>query len=219
MIKLLIFDLDGTLLDTIEDLANATNHALKQFNFPLHETADYRFFVGNGINKLIERALPETHRNADVLSMVKHEFLKYYLAHAEDCTRPYPEIPELLDVLQQQGYQIGVASNKMHDATVDLVQRFFPGIHFTAVLGQRDGIPVKPSPEILNEIVDIAGAPKSETLYIGDSGTDAQTAVNAGIRFTGVLWGFRPRREMEEAGAKKFVEKPQEILKEIEQDN
>lgn len=212
MIKLIIFDLDGTLLDTIEDLANATNHALKQFNFPLHDTASYRFFVGNGINKLIERALPKEHQNADAISMVKHEFLKYYLFHAEDCTKPYPGITELLAKLQQGGYQLGVASNKMHDATVDLVQRFFPEISFTSVLGQRDGIPVKPSPEILNEIVSTAGVLKSETLYIGDSGIDAQTAINANIQFTGVLWGFRPRRELEEAGAERFVEKPEEIV-------
>lgn len=212
MIKLIIFDLDGTLLDTIEDLANATNHALKQFNFPLHDTATYRFFVGNGINKLIERALPEEHKNADAISMVKHEFLKYYMFHADDCTKPYPGISELLSKLQREGYQLGVASNKMHDATVDLVKRFFPGISFTSVLGQRDGIPVKPSPEILNEIVSAAGVLKSETLYIGDSGIDAQTAINANIQFTGVLWGFRPRQELEEAGAENFVEKPEEIL-------
>ncbi len=212
MIKLIIFDLDGTLLDTIEDLANATNHALKQFNFPLHDTATYRFFVGNGINKLIERALPEEHKNADTISMVKHEFLKYYMFHADDCTKPYPGISELLSKLQREGYQLGVASNKMHDATVDLVKRFFPEISFTSVLGQRDGIPVKPSPEILNEIVSTAGVLKSETLYIGDSGIDAQTAINANIQFTGVLWGFRPRRELEEAGAERFVEKPEEIL-------
>jgi len=212
MIKLVIFDLDGTLLDTIEDLANATNHALKQFNFPQHDVTKYRFFVGNGVNKLIERALPEAHKNADAISMVKHEFLKYYLFHADDCTKPYPGITELLTKLQQGGYQLGVASNKMHDATVDLVKRFFPDISFTSVLGQRDGIPVKPSPDILNEIVNTAGVLKSETLYFGDSGIDAQTAINANIQFTGVLWGFRPRQELEEAGAERFVEKPEEIL-------
>lgn len=212
MIKLIIFDLDGTLLDTIEDLANATNHALKQFNFPLHDAGTYRFFVGNGIEKLIERALPEEHRNADAISMVKHEFLKYYMFHADDCTKPYPGISELLNKLQREGFQLGVASNKMHDATVDLVKRFFPEINFTSVLGQRDGIPVKPSPEILDEIVSRAGVLKSETLYVGDSGVDAMTASNAGIAFIGVLWGFRPRQELEEAGAERFVEHPEEIL-------
>lgn len=212
MIKLVIFDLDGTLLDTIEDLANATNHALRQFNFSTHSTETYRFFVGNGINKLIERALPEEHKNADAISMVKHEFLKYYLFHADDCTKPYPGIPELLHKLQHDGYQLGVASNKMHDATVDIVKRFFPDVHFTSVLGQREGVPVKPSPVILEEIVNTAAVLKSETLYIGDSGVDAMTAANAGIAFIGVLWGFRPQQELEDAGASRFVEKPEEIL-------
>jgi phosphoglycolate phosphatase len=212
MIKLIIFDLDGTLLNTIEDLANATNHALKQFNFPTHVAETYRFYVGNGINKLIERALPEEHSNADAISMVMHEFLKYYMFHADDCTKPYPGIPELLNKLHRKGFQLGVASNKMHDATVELVNRFFPDINFTTILGQRDGIPVKPSPDILDEIVTRAGVLKSETLYIGDSGVDAMTAINARIEFIGVLWGFRPQQELKEAGAMRFVEKPEEIV-------
>ncbi|MEA4981923.1 MAG: HAD family hydrolase [Paludibacter sp.] len=213
MIKLVIFDLDGTLLDTIEDLANATNHALKQFNFPVHEVASYRFFVGNGVNKLLERALPEAHKNADAISMLKHEFLKYYLIHAEDCTKPYPGIPELLTKLYKAGYQLAVASNKMHEATIELVGRFFPGISFTTILGQREGIPVKPSPAIVDEIVECAGVTKSETLYVGDSGVDAATSLNAGVPFVGVLWGFRPQQELEAAGATRFVEKPEEIEK------
>lgn len=213
MLKLVIFDLDGTLLDTIEDLANATNHALKQFNFPVHEVASYRFFVGNGVNKLLERALPEAHKNADAISMLKHEFLKYYLIHAEDCTKPYPGIPELLTKLHKKGFQLAVASNKMHDATVELVGRFFPEIPFTTILGQREGIPVKPSPAIVDEIVERAGVTKSETLYVGDSGVDAATALNAGVPFVGVLWGFRPQQELEAAGATLFVEKPEEIEK------
>lgn len=213
MIKLVIFDLDGTLLDTIEDLANATNHALNQFNFPVHEVASYRFFVGNGVNKLLERALPEAHKNADAISMLKHEFLKYYLIHAEDCTKPYPGIPELLTKLHKEGFQLAVASNKMHDATVELVGRFFPQISFTTILGQREGIPVKPSPVIVDEIVERAGVTKSETLYVGDSGVDTATALNAGVPFVGVLWGFRPQQELEAAGATRFVEKPEEIEK------
>jgi phosphoglycolate phosphatase len=213
MIKLVIFDLDGTLLDTIEDLANATNHALQQFNFPVHEVASYRFFVGNGVNKLLERALPEAHKNADAISMLKHEFLKYYLIHAEDCTKPYPGISELLTNLHKEGFQLAVASNKMHDATVELVKRFFPAIPFSIILGQRDGIPVKPSPAIVDEIVECAGITKNEILYVGDSGVDAATAVNAGVLFVGVLWGFRPQQELEDAGATRFVERPEEIVK------
>ena len=217
MYKLIIFDLDGTLLDTIEDLANATNHALKQFNFPTHEVEAYRFFVGNGVNKLIERALPEAHKNPDAISMVKHEFLKYYFFHSEDCTKPYPGIPELLAKLQLNGYKLGVASNKMHDATSELVKRFFPEINFALVLGQRDGAPVKPSPDILNEIVTTAGVEKSETIFVGDTGVDVATALNADIEFIGVLWGFRPKAELEAAGGKNFVSKPDEIFMAVKQ--
>lgn len=211
MIKLIIFDMDGTILDTIEDLANATNHALKQFNFPVHEVENYRFFVGNGVYKLLERALPEEHRNTDTIAMLKHEFLKYYFVHAEDCTKPYIGIPELLNKLHQQGFQLAIASNKMHEATVEMAKRFFPEIPFVSVLGQREGILTKPSPVIVDEIVAIAGVTKEETLYIGDSGVDAATAINARVAFVGVLWGFRPQAELEAAGATRFVEKPKEI--------
>lgn len=210
--RLLIFDLDGTLLDTIEDLANAVNFALRQFSFPEHPVEAYRFMIGNGINKLLERALPEAHRHADGISMMRHEFLRHYSRHADDCTRPYPGISELLRTLQENGFQLGVASNKIHEATVELVKRFFPEINFSLVLGQREAVPVKPAPDILLEIMDTAGVGKEETLYIGDSGVDALTAINASVPFIAVLWGFRPQSELAQAGATRFVEKPEEIL-------
>ena len=128
--KLIIFDLDGTLLDTIEDLANSVNHALQAYNFPTHPIEAYNFLVGNGVNKLLERALPEDKRNADFVSMLKVEFIKHYFAHAEEFTKPYPGIVELLNKLQAEGYKLGVASNKVHDATIQLVDKFFPKIHF-----------------------------------------------------------------------------------------
>ena len=209
--KLIIFDLDGTLLDTIEDLANAVNYALRQLNFPEFETDKFRLFVGNGLNKLIERVLPEEHKNEDVISMVRHEFFKYYLLHAEDCTKPYPGIPELLVKLQDAGYQLGVASNKPHQPTVDLVKHYFPEINFVRVFGQRDGVPVKPAPDILNEIIADAGVQKSDTVFVGDSGVDALTATYAEVEFIGVLWGFRTKAELEEHGAVRFVSEPREI--------
>ena len=213
MPKLIIFDLDGTLLDTIEDLANSVNHALKAFNFPVHPVEAYRFFVGNGVNKLLERALPEDKRNADFISMVKHEFIKHYFVHAEEFTKPYPGIAELITRLAAEGYQLAVASNKVHDATVQLVKRYFPTIQFTAVFGQRDGFPAKPNPGILEEIIKIAGVDKSEVLYVGDSGVDVATAINAKVTFTGVLWGFRPQKELEELGAVSFVESAEELYR------
>ena len=211
MPKLIIFDLDGTLLDTIEDLANSVNHALKAFNFPVHPVEAYRFFVGNGVNKLLERAIPEDKRNADFISMVKHEFIKHYFVHAEEFTKPYPGIAELITRLAAEGYQLAVASNKVHDATVQLVKRYFPTIHFTAIFGQRDGFPAKPNPGILEEIISIAGVDKSEVLYVGDSGVDVATATNAKVAFTGVLWGFRPQKELEELGAVSFVQNTEEL--------
>jgi phosphoglycolate phosphatase len=212
MKRLIVFDLDGTLLDTIGDLAAATNHALEAFDLPTHPEQAYRFFVGNGINKLIERALPEGRATQDDISMVKHEFLRYYNAHGEDRTRPYPGIVELLHELASKGYQLGVASNKYHEGTTALVSHYFAGIPFAGVLGQREGIPTKPSPYIIEEIMLKAGVTKEETLYIGDSGVDATTAINAGVDFLGVLWGFRPQSELEAAGATRFVERAEEVL-------
>lgn len=213
MKKLIIFDLDGTLLDTIGDLAAATNFALQEFGFPAHPEEAFRFFVGNGINKLIERALPEAHRSADEISMVKHQFLNYYQLHGEEQTRPYPGISELLSSLDAKGYKLAVASNKYHEGTTILVRYFFPEIEFAGVLGQREGIPVKPSPVIVDELRTMAGVTKDETVYIGDSGVDAATALNAGVDFVGVLWGFRPQAELEAAGARHFALTATDILK------
>lgn len=211
MTKLIIFDLDGTLLDTIEDLANSVNYALAERRLPTHPVEAYRFFVGNGVNKLLERALPEHLRNADMVSMLKADFVRHYFAHAEEYTKPYPGINQLLVRLQAEGFKLGVASNKMHDATVSLVERFFPDIAFAKVLGQREGIPVKPHPDILLSIINEVGVTNAETLYVGDSGVDVATAYNAQVPFAGVLWGFRPRKELEEIGATVFVENTQEL--------
>ncbi len=211
MKKLIIFDLDGTLLDTIEDLANSVNFALELHNFEPHPISAYKFFIGSGLSKLLERALPADMRNTDTVSMLKVDFMKHYAEHAEEFTKPYPGIPELLKSLTTKGYQLAVASNKYHSATVELAKRFFPEITFCAVFGQRDGHGVKPNPGILEEIIEIAGVSKSEVLYVGDSGVDVATAYNAKVDFVGVLWGFRPRKELEEVGAELFVENTEEL--------
>lgn len=216
MIKLVIFDLDGTLLDTIEDLANSVNHALSRYHYPTHPVEAYNFFVGNGLTRLVERALPEDARTEDTVSMVRAEFMKHYAIHSEDSTKPYPGITELISRLAADGYQLGVASNKVHVATVELVKRFFPEVQFTAVFGQRDGYPVKPNPVILEDIIQLAGVDKNEVMYVGDSGVDAATAYNAGVSFTGVLWGFRPQKELEEAGATQFAHTAAELYQLIQ---
>ena len=189
MKKLVIFDLDGTLLNTIADLAAATNQALQYYGYPTHETEAYRFFVGNGINKLFERALPEGERTEENVLKIRSQFIPYYDEHNADLSRPYPGISELLKTLQQQGIMIAVASNKYQAATRKLIAHYFPEINFVEVLGQREGIPAKPDPSIINEIM-----------------------TNAGVTAIGVAWGFRPRTELEALHPAHIIEKAEELL-------
>lgn len=195
--KLAIFDLDGTLLDTIADLAAATNFALAHYGLPTHKEEEYKFFVGNGINKMFERALPEDKRNEEYITKLRSQFVPYYDVHNSDLSRPYPGMVELLKELQRNNIAIGVASNKYQEAAVKLVLQFFPGIDFALILGQREGVPSKPDPTIAYEIIGHTGIAKEDTVYIGDSCVDMQTGKNAGITTVGVSWGFRPKTELE----------------------
>lgn len=195
--KLAIFDLDGTLLDTIADLAAATNFALAHYGLPTHKEEEYKFFVGNGINKMLERALPEDKRNEEYITKLRSQFVPYYDVHNSDLSRPYPGMVELLKELQRNNIAIGVASNKYQEAAVKLVLQFFPGIDFALILGQREGVPSKPDPTIAYEIIEHTGIAKEDTVYIGDSCVDMQTGKNAGITTVGVSWGFRPKAELE----------------------
>ena len=212
MKSLLIFDLDGTLLDTVADLAASTNYALKISGFPVHDTSAYKFFVGNGINKLFERALPAGEKTPDNIMLIRQHFLEYYGAHNSDLTTTYPEIRELLQELQRAGIKLAVASNKYQKGTEKLIKHFFPDIHFVAVFGQRENIPAKPDPTIVRDILEIANVEKQNVLYVGDSGVDMQTAQNIGIDALGVTWGFRPRIEMQAFSPKYIVDQPSEIL-------
>ena len=153
----LIFDLDGTLLNTIADLAHSTNYALEKSGFPTHAIEAYKYFVGNGINKLFERALPEGERTQENIARIRSAFLTYYDAHNADYTAPYPGIPELLSQLQADGMALTVASNKYQRATEKLVRQYFPGIRFAAVFGQREGIPTKPDPTVVRDVLQITG--------------------------------------------------------------
>ncbi|MEL5893801.1 HAD family hydrolase [Bacteroides sp. GD17] len=211
MKKLIIFDLDGTLLNTIADLAQSTNHALQTLGYPTHPESAYHFMVGNGINKLFERALPEGEKTEENVLRVRREFIPYYDVHNADKSRPYPGIPELLDQLQEKGMQLAVASNKYQSATTKLIAHYFPTIRFTAVFGQREGVNVKPDPTIVHDILDIAKVSKEEVLYVGDSGVDMQTAANAGVTACGVTWGFRPRAELETFHPDHIVDAANEI--------
>ena len=212
MKKLVIFDLDGTLLDTIADLAESTNHALKQLGYPTHDVETIRTFVGNGINKLLERALPLQEQTEEKVMLMRSHFVPYYDAHNADLSSPYPSIVHLLEDLQGQGIMIAVASNKYQEATVKLVKYYFPMINFIEILGQREGINVKPDPSIVFDILQKANVNKEEVLYVGDSGVDMQTAINAGVDAVGVTWGFRPRTELEGFQPIGLIDKAEELL-------
>lgn len=211
--NLIVFDLDGTLLNSLEDLADSANWVLEQHGFPTHPVDAYRYFVGDGVRKLIERILPETERSTDCIEQCRQEFVAYYDIHKEDKTTAYPGIAELLKSLKCKGLKIAVATNKVHLAVEPLMRKYFPEIHFDAVFGQREGIPVKPAPQIMYDILKATGCEPSETLHVGDTATDMQLAHNAGVTPVGVLWGYRPLEELQEAGANFIIEKPEELLK------
>ena len=212
MKKLVIFDLDGTLLDTIADLAESANYALKQLGYPTHDVETIRTFVGNGINKLLERALPSHEQTEENVIRMRSHFVPYYDVHNADLSNPYPGIVSLLEDLQAKGIQIAVASNKYQEATVKLVKQYFPDIDFIEILGQREGINVKPDPTIVFDILQKADVSKEDILYVGDSGVDMQTAINAGVDAIGVTWGFRPRAELENFQPMGLIDKAEELL-------
>ena len=195
MIKLILFDLDGTLIDSLEDLAEAVNHALGLRGLPLHSVAEYRRMVGHGVRNLVKQALPEGADDALVDSALT-DFKAYYQAHIDVHTRPYPGIPELLTDLQAHGVQLAVASNKFQEGTEYLIQRFFPGNRFVAILGNRPGAPLKPDPEIVQEVLRKADVQPADALLVGDSPTDMKTAANGGIESIAVTWGYRTAEEL-----------------------
>lgn len=205
MYRCVVFDLDGTLLDTLEDLAQACNHTLATLHLPTHPTAAYKTMVGNGVAKLVERMLPLQNRGAATCQLALRLFENYYTAHIDDFTRPYPGIPELLQTLRKQGVILGVLSNKPNGFVQEIVEQYFAGI-FTAVMGQREDFAPKPDPASAHFLLETLGAEKSATLYCGDSNVDMLTAQNAGLTACGVLWGFRTKEELLGAGANFLAE-------------
>lgn len=200
MYDLVIFDLDGTLLDSIGDLMTACNVALGHFNYPTHEEEAYKQFVGNGIYKLVERALPREARTTERINEVKAVFETYYKAHSLDQTRPYEGIINLLETLKAAGIRCCILTNKAEGYAKELVAHFFPGL-IDEVVGQREGIPTKPDPIGITQLLQTYHIEPSKCLYVGDSNVDVQTGQNAGVAVCGVLWGFRSEKELREAGA------------------
>lgn len=196
--KLVLFDLDGTLIDTIEDLAAAVNHALTLRGLPLHSLQEYRGMVGHGVRNLVQQALPAG-ADEPLVDAALTDFKAYYTEHIDEHTRPYPGMVDLVKDLHAAGVLLAVTSNKFQSGTEKLIHEFFPGIPFVAILGNREGYPLKPDPEIVNEVLRAAGNPSyADTVLVGDSGTDMKTARNGGIGAIAVGWGYRPMEPSEE---------------------
>lgn len=216
MTRLVIFDLDGTLLDTRSDIAAACNHALRSCGCPERELDEYNMLVGRGIYNLFREALPEDMRTEENIMKMKSFFVPYYDEHIADSTLPYPGIIPMMDRLSAEGVAFAIASNKYQAGTEALAERFFGRYDFVRILGQREGQPIKPDPAIVSEIMAaVPGTDVSEVVYCGDSDVDMQTGINAGVRTVGVTWGFRTREELAQYSPWLLAEKPEEIIKNI----
>ena len=212
MIKTILFDLDGTLLNTIDDLADAGNWVCAQHGWPTFTVEQFKHMVGNGIPKLIERFSPESARTPDQLAATLAEFTARYDAHKEDKTAPYPGIPELLDALKAEGIQTAVFSNKADPLCGKIIEHYFGAGSFSIVRGNRPGVPTKPDPTGVYSLMKDLGAEKDSTLFVGDSDVDILTGHNAGLPAMGALWGFRGRAELTAAGADALAAVPADIL-------
>ena len=212
-----IFDLDGTLLNTLGDLRAATNHALEVRGLPPHSMEEIRQFIGNGIRLLICRAMPEGTPEAEIDAALD-DFKAYYAAHIHDRTVPYDGIPQLLTALRKRGIQVAVLSNKIDSASQQLIEYFFPG-KTDVVFGEHVGVPRKPDPTSCRMVMQQLGVQPEQVLYVGDSGTDMQTAKNAGLYAVGVTWGFRSEKELNEYHADMIVNKASDIFDIVMKEN
>ena len=212
MIKAVIFDLDGTLLNTIDDLANSVNFMLEQLGFPTFSVDEYKYKVGNGMRKLIERALPENNKTQEQIEKSLEIFMEHYNEHKNDNTAPYEDIIPLLKELKRKGIKLAVATNKAHIAAKPLIENTFSGL-FDEIAGQKENVPTKPNPQIVFELLENLSVTPDECLFVGDSGVDMQTAKNANITAIGVLWGFRKKEELLQDGADEIISSPLELLK------
>ena len=210
--KLVIFDLDGTLLDTIDDLKEAVNHAMSLRGFPTFTRDEVMAMVGHGARNLMRKALPDGYKDDDMVDAAYNDFKAYYITHIDMHTKPFAGIQDLLANLHHEGVMLAVASNKFQEGTEHLIKEFFPEILFVAVLGGRPGFPLKPDPEIVNEVLRKAGIEKEDAVMTGDSDTDMETAANGGIRSIAVNWGYRNMSSIENLKVANSVEELHQIL-------
>lgn len=215
----ILFDLDGTLLDTRADIADACNYALRMCGCPERKLEEYNMLVGRGILNLFRGALPEGRKDEETVMKMKEHFVPYYNAHIDNLTRPYDGIMEMLDAIVREGIHLAIASNKYQEGTEALVKKYFGAYDFVCILGQREGKPIKPDPEIIHEAMEsLPGTTAAEVMYCGDSDVDMQTGIYAGVRTIGVEWGFRTREELSAYNPWLMVERPDEIVKAIVRD-
>lgn len=207
----LIFDLDGTLLNTLQDISDSTNKSLEAFGFPTHTYEEYKLVLGDGFRALIEKSLPEG-TDRDTIDKVLDLFEENYKENFQNKTRPYDGVVEMLEALNEKGVKIAINSNKMDDYTKSLAHKFFSHLPLVAVIGERQGVPKKPDPITANEIIELMGLSKDKVMYVGDSNTDMLTANNAKLDSTGVTWGFRKEEELVEHGATYIAYELQAIL-------
>ena len=207
-----LFDLDGTLIDTLEDLGDSVNRVLTRKGFPTHTMDAYRYFVGDGALKLITRALPERERDNETVMASLDAFREDYGHNWNVKTKPYEGIVEMLDMLTVHDMKMAILSNKPHDFTEQCVSQFLPKWSFQVVMGQKEPFPLKPDPGGALEVSRRLGVPPAEILYLGDTSIDMNTAKAAGMFPVGVLWGFRPAEELKESGALVLMEKPIDIM-------
>ena len=211
--KAVVFDLDGTLLNTVEDLAYAMNTVLEKNNLPIHPVQNYRFFVGGGLTNLVYQSLPDDMRKPEIISVVQEDVAKEYAKCIDTMTKPFDGVNELFDGLTTRDIPMAILSNKPHQFMAETVNTHFAKWNFDIVFGARIGVPIKPHPQSALEIADILGLNPQEIVYVGDTDVDMRTATDAGMYPVGVAWGFRDEAELLANGAKQIIHHPTELLK------
>ena len=210
--KAVVFDLDGTLLNTIDDLGDSMNSVLENMGYPIHTIPEYKIIVGKGLRNLVTNVIPPEHRNEITINLCLDKMLHEYGNRWGDKTRPYEGIPQLLDTLTERNIKLAILSNKAHHITLKVTGKFLNRWNFKVIFGERPDVPRKPDPASAIEIIDIMKISSDEIIYLGDSGSDMETAIKAGMFPVGALWGFRDGDELLEHGAKKLIQTPAELL-------
>jgi len=211
--KAVVFDMDGTILNTIDDITGAVNYILTKYNYPKHSVEEVKFFVGNGLRRTLELSVPADAPTGFV-DEVFDEFVGFYKLHSNICTKPYDGIVEAIGILKERGYRLAVVSNKREEAVIDLCHLYYEGL-FEQIVGDKDGIKRKPAPDMVYKALEGMGIKPEDAVYVGDSDVDIKTAANSGLKGVFVSWGFRDTQFLKSAGAECIVDTPEELVNTI----